>query len=243
MEKLLTQEEKRYLKRITNYLRSLGMKYGEIEFEMDVYDGEIRYQDINWDFITHFSNNYGADIPSGLIPIIQKIVKYADDKGLYSNVAPSEDDMTWQKFEISIDCINRDITLYHYWSFYSRGDSSSDVWDGDEGKEIFDEWDKETNLEIPEDGILSVNYNGSGDSGYLEGEFEETGESVPNIIENWCYRQLENIHGGWEINEGSDGRFTFDFINKIITLEHTYNSEESSSDTLWEESFGGNEKE
>ena len=65
---------------------------------------------------------------------------------------------------------------------------------------------------------------------------------MPNAIEDWCYNRLERLHGGWEINEGSDGSFTFDFNNMTITLDHTYNTEENSSDTLWEERFGGNEK-
>lgn len=244
MKKLLTQEEKQYLKRVCNYLGSLGMISGEIEFEMDSYDNEISYDSINWNYITHFSNNYRADVPSGLIPIFQKIIKYASDEGLYSYDTPDSDDISWQKFEISIDCEKKDIALYHYWSWYDRGDSNINEWDGDEGKEIFEEWKNDgvlDDLEIPEDGILTLKYNGSGDSGYLESEFE-SGEAVPNAIEDWCYNQLERIHGGWEINEGSDGSFTFDFNNMTITLDHTYNTEENSSDTLWEEPFGGNEK-
>ena len=56
-------------------------------------------------------------------------------------------------------------------------------------------------------------------------------------MEDWCYRQLENNFGGWEINEGSDGKFMFDFNNTTIQLEHTYNTEENSTDTIFEESF------
>lgn len=245
MKKLLTQEEKTYLRRVCNYLGSLGMNMGEIEFEMDQYDDGIYYSNINWDYITHFSNNYRADVPSGLIPILQKIIKYATDAGLYSSDTPDSDDITWQKFEISINCDNQDISLYHYWSWYDRGDGSTTEWEDDEGEEIFEEWGRDgvlNGLEIPEDGILTLKYNGSGDSGYIESSFEENNEEIPKAIEDWCYNQLESHHGGWEINEGSDGSFIFDFNKKIIVLEHTYNTEENSSDTLWEEPFGGNEK-
>jgi hypothetical protein len=49
---------------------------------------------------------------------------------------------------------------------------------------------------------------------------------------------LESNFGGWEINEGSDGEFVFNFHTMEITLNHTYNTEQNSVDTLWEEEFG-----
>lgn len=244
MEKLLTQEDKQYLRRVCNYLASLGMKLGEIEFELEHYEDGLSYESIDWNRVTHFDNNYRADIPSGLIPILQKIMKYQSDEELFSPNVPDSDTITWQKFELSINCENKDISLIHYWSWYDRGDGQSDLWDQEEGKEIFEEWEKDgvlEDIEVPQGGILTLRYNGSGDSGYIESSFDENGDYVPNAIENWCYDQLERLHGGWEINEGSDGEFIFDFDNMVITLYHTYNTEENSSDTLWEESFGTDE--
>lgn len=246
MEKLLTNEEKKYLRRVTNYLRSLGLRSGELEFEMDTYDSGIDYDSINWDYITYFSNNWTAEIPSGLVPILQKIIKYSSDERLFGETAPDADEMIWQKFEITINCDSKDISLIHYWSWYDKEDGNSTSWDDDEGVEIFDEWEKDgvlETIEVPSDGVLTLKYNGGGDSGYIEDLFDENGQSVPNLIENWCYRQLETNYGGWEINEGSDGKFIFDFNRKEITLDHAYNVEESASDTLWEESFGVNDDE
>jgi hypothetical protein len=34
-EKILTPEEKKYLGKVSRYLSSLGMKYGDINFEME----------------------------------------------------------------------------------------------------------------------------------------------------------------------------------------------------------------
>jgi hypothetical protein len=45
------------------------------------------------------------------------------------------------------------------------------------------------------------------------------------------------MHGGWEINEGSQGTFYFDLEKREVTLEHQYNTEENSNFTLFEESF------
>ena len=240
MKKLLTPEDKQYLRRVCNYLGSLGMDSGEIEFEMDEYGDSLDYSNIHWNHITHFSNNYRADIPSGLIPILQKIAKYASDEQMYSSETPDVDSMSWQKFEISINCSNQDISFNHYWSWYDRGDGSGVEWSGEEGQEILEEWEKDgvlDELEIPQDGQLILRYNGSGDSGYIESSFED-GNSVPSTIEDWCYNQLESHFGGWEINEGSDGEFIFDFNKMTIDLNHTMNIEENSSDTLWEQGFG-----
>jgi len=240
MEKLLTTEEKQYLRRVCNYLSSLGMEVGEFEFEMDDYGDTLNYNNIDWNQMTHFSNNWRADVPSGLIPILQKITKYASDQELYSSETPDIDTMSWQKFEISINSANKDISFNHYWSWYDRGDASGTEWSEEDGQEIFEGWEKDgvlSDLEIPQDGILTLRYNGSGDSGYIESSFEENGDSVPSTIEDWCYNQLESHYGGWEINEGSDGEFVFNFNDMTIELNHTYNTEENSYDTLWEEEF------
>jgi hypothetical protein len=240
MEKLLTTEEKQYLRRVCNYLSSLGMEVGEFEFEMDDYGDTLNYNNIDWNQMTHFSNNWRADVPSGLIPILQKIAKYASDQELYSTETPDIDAMSWQKFEISINSAKKDISFNHYWSWYDRGDASGTEWSEEDGQEIFEGWEKDgvlSDLEIPQDGILTLRYNGSGDSGYIESSFEENGDSVPSTIEDWCYNQLESHYGGWEINEGSDGEFVFNFNDMTIELNHTYNTEENSFDTLWEEEF------
>lgn len=245
MIKLLTDEEKQYLRRTCNYLGSMGMKSGEIHFELDYNDPYLDYDSINWKSMRNFSNNYSVEVPSGLIDILKKIVKYASDEMLYSPNTSNVDDLNWQSYEILIDCRSKEICLLHYWSWYNRGDESSETWDGEDGLEIFERWEQSgvlKDLEIPNDGILTLSYNGSGDSGHLESDFNENAESVPTVIEDWCYNKLEYLHGGWEINEGSDGQFIFDFKNHEITLNHAYNTEENSSDTLWEESFKKDEE-
>ena len=68
---ILSPEDKKYLRRISNYLNSMGMQDGTIEIDFDGEHGDI--SEIDYEQITHFSNNYYADIPDGLIPIIKKI--------------------------------------------------------------------------------------------------------------------------------------------------------------------------
>ena len=237
MKGILTPEEKQYLRRISNYLGSMGMQDGNIEIDMDNQE-EFDYDNVDWDYITHFSNNYNADIPSGLIPILQKIMKYCDDNNLIKE--PFMDDMNYQRLEYDIDVDSKEISFTRWWSFYTRGEGSSVTWEDEQGKELFEHWEESGVLEdltIPDDGILKVTYNGSGDSGYLESSFNETGDGVPAAIEDWCYRELSDNYSGWEINEGSDGEFIFNFHDMTVELIHTENIEDNASDTYYEESF------
>ena len=230
-QNILTPEEKKYLGKVSRYLASMGMKYGDINFEMEPDDEEISYSE--YGFPTHFDNNYYAEIPDGLVPILKKIIDYVDDDGLYSNL-PDGSDIDYQRFEITIDGVKKEISLTHIYSYYSEGDST-----GIEYDDMIEEWEEKgvfDDTSIPEDGYLVLKYNGGGDSGYIESDFEN-GEPSPGAVEEWCYQQLEENFGGWEINEGSQGEFQFDFNEKTVILSHTYNIIEDRSNTLWEEKF------
>jgi hypothetical protein len=234
---LLTPEDKQYIRRVCRYLGSLGMRDGSIEMDIDS-GWNWDFSDINWEDQTHFANNYSAEVPDGLIPIYKKIADYIQENNLYRS--PEYDDINYERVDFDIDCQKGEITVNHWYTYYERGDSNSVTWDAEDDKEIFEEWEKDgvlEDLDIPDDGILTLKYNGSGDSGYIENTFEEIGDQVPSTIEDWCYNKLERHFGGWEINEGSDGEFIFNFHDMTIELNHTYNVEENATDTIYEESF------
>jgi hypothetical protein len=230
-QNILTPEEKNYIGKVSRYLRSMGMSYGEIQFEMEPGQEGIAYSPN--DFPTHFENNYTAEIPDGLVPILKKIIDYVDDDGLYSEV-PYDGYLIYQRFDITINAMSGEISLTHSYSYQIEGGSQ-----GIEYDDMIEEWEEKgvfDDTEIPEDNYLVLKYNGGGDSGYIESNFE-SGQSVPPPVEEWCYQQLEENFGGWEINEGSQGEFQFDFNEKTVILSHAYNIEESRSNTLWEEEF------
>lgn len=60
---------------------------------------------------------------------------------------------------------------------------------------------------------LEVNYDGGGDSGYIE-------DNVPEVFMDISFEILSAYFGGWEINEGSKGVITYDFKNKKIRANH-----------------------
>ena len=51
-------------------------------------------------------------------------------------------------------------------------------------------------------------------------EIERSAISIRDAIEQLAYDFLEETHGGWEINEGAYGEFTFDVAKRAITLDY-----------------------
>jgi len=43
--------------------------------------------------------------------------------------------------------------------------------------------------------------------------------NLQEAVEHLCYGYLEDRHGGWEINEGSFGQFTFGVAVRTVTLD------------------------
>lgn len=80
---------------------------------------------------------------------------------------------------------------------------------------------------------LHVDFTGGGDSGYIEDNVEVVynNDEVSNedlsdfgLLENYMYEMLSD-YGGWEINEGSQGRFYVDVEDRLINLFFTWNEE------------------
>jgi hypothetical protein len=235
MSNILTLEEKKYLQRVCRYLGSLGMTNGIIEFEFDY--SEFDCEDVDWKQITTFSNNYTAEIPDVMIEISKKLLNYVCENDLIRT--PDVNDVNWQRIEIDLDCEDSTISVVLDYNYYDIGDTETDTRSLEEEeeneslREVFDVLEDDPDIQ---DRILTIDYSGGGDSGYLEDSFN-SGDSVPAVVSDFCYNMLENRFGGWEINEGSQGNFEIDLDNKEITLNHTYNIDETGRDTLLEEKF------
>jgi hypothetical protein len=172
-----------------------------------------------------------------MIEISKKLLNYVCENDLIRT--PDVDDINWQRIEIDLDCEDSTISVVLDYNYYDIGDTETDTRSLEEEeeneslREVFDVLEDDPDIE---DRILTIDYSGGGDSGYLEDSFN-SGDSVPAVVSDFCYNMLENRFGGWEINEGSQGNFEIDLDNKEITLNHTYNIDETGRDTLLEEKF------
>ena len=70
---------------------------------------------------------------------------------------------------------------------------------------------------------FEVSYSGGGDDGYIEDDgYDDEGNKyrLSDDLENFLYSKLNNSFGGWEINEGSSGKF---IINRqTMEIEHEW---------------------
>jgi hypothetical protein len=231
MNELITPEDKKYLERVSRYLQSMGNTVVEIRIEANDWDNKTEISDIEWETITHFSWNSSLDIPSGFIIILQKIFNYIDESGNYS--FPDIDGLNYNDFLIDFNTHRKELTVIHVYGYYDVGGESEVDIEVEESD--MEEW--KSQLEIPEDGILTARYNGGGDDGSLDGNFDETNQQVPDSIEDFCYDILSDNFRGWENNEGGEGYFMFNFNDNTITLYHTENIEQNDSNTLFEVEF------
>jgi len=232
---ILTPEDKKYLRKVSRYFQSYGLKQGNIEL-LEIEDGYEIYEisDIRFDRVTNLSNNYSVEVPEGLIPILEKIVVAGQKRQNDINIPEYTD---YGRVEIEIDCVSSEIRLLHYIVYTEAGNGGNLEFstENDEiGMDIFNSI-RENCTEV--EPIMELRYNGSGDSGYLEDRFEN-GEPVTGPVEDWCERQLSRNFGGWEINEGSQGDFIFNMENNTAELNHTWNEQNSTTTTLFEEEFG-----
>jgi hypothetical protein len=233
MESILTNEEKKILRYISKYLISVGMKQGYLETEsFDEYDG-FDFDTLDVREWTHFANNYSMEVPSVLYPILEKILPYAEKK--FNNLDESEYDANYSRIDFIINTKTEEISCNYWFTYYGVGDGVTTTYNSEEDESLEGVFEEIMELDV-DSNIIELDYNGGGDSGYIEGAFRN-GNPVPESIEDYCYRMLENLHGGWEINEGSQGKFVFDLDSKEITLEHQYNTEDTKSFTLFEENF------
>lgn len=108
---------------------------------------------------------------------------------------------------------------------------------------VFNEAGDEIEISLESIGVGKVafvrgyQYNGDGTTTEIK---DVRNANFGDLLEEICYNLLEQRHGGWEINEGSYGTFTFDFINQKINL--TFNERVTEVNTTEIElDFGGNE--
>ena len=91
---------------------------------------------------------------------------------------------------------------------------------------------------LPEEEFV-VEFNGGGDSGYIEDYGITKGNEQITVTQNLndvMYMMLEN-YGGWEINEGSQGNFSVNPTDRTIRLEFSWNTEVELTETIWEWNF------
>lgn len=208
----LSPEERKAIKQYFVFIKSNGADTASIDVNFEYGDPA---------YISGIIGDNGRAIPlfSPVQPIIDKIIDKVDTDEFEDNFHNGENDVEFFSVDIIFDATDKKIIVE---CNYSTPDE----------EEAFDESeinDMDIFKEYTDRGVSEIicTYNGGGDSGYVDGDMSVDGEreNTPAFLEDMCYDALSNF-GGWEINEGSQGNIVFNLVDKTITVNHSWNTEE-----------------
>jgi len=148
-----------------------------------------------------------------------------------------EDDQEIYNYEFAIDSKNKQVSIFGNYSDYKVEDTQmTELYAQDMDDEGLSNFFKK--LREEGDFELEVKFEGGGDSGWIHdtGETRKTDSyDVPPSIMEIMYQMLED-YPGWEINEGSQGEFTFESSGgkDRLTLYFNMNTEETAAELVYQ---------
>ena len=215
MEQQLSDKDRKTLDIFSMYLQSYASKVGKYNIEIST-DGDVYWDSPYWmgDNTTMMIDTYDA---------IDELIKRIFDENIDTMLDRFSSDDRGDVTAI-VNCNDRTLKFKADVRVMEVQHSTQEYTFDDISNKTIKEWLNEMTGAYVSG---NINYEGSGDSGYIESDIifnDNTRGDFPNELENWMYDQLGQF-GGWEINEGSQGEFHFNFDNKSIVLNHGENYE------------------
>lgn len=215
----LSNNDKKTLNTFSMYLQSYGSKVGRYRIEVGT-DG-----DVYWDYSQWSGDGTRMHIESydKIDDLIGRIFKENEELMLENF---SSDDRGG--IEVVLNTNNKTLSFVAEVVVYSVQYSSNDYTFDEIDNQNIKNWFSEMENSYTSG---TIHYEGSGDSGYIDSVIifdDDTRSDYSSQLEDWMYRQLSQ-YGGWEINEGSQGDFHFNFDRKTVKLSHGENYEEEET--------------
>lgn len=247
---MLTDEEKIIFNEFRKVAISEG--YKQLEYHITMNDpnsnSELEFY-VEPNFFEHYESGHYYSRNKEVIDIKYReaLYKWMEREVLpkvedtYNNLVNkiSSDYISYGYITLNFNCVDKQILSKMYLGFESQGDTEGMTWEY--GDHIDVDAILDARSEFPKDVTqIKVYYNGGGDSGQIEEFVDNTGKTYSDSenpllrYEDFFYEQLP---GGWEINEGSQGNYVIDFSNKEITLQHTNNYEDSEVEVIVSDTF------
>lgn len=224
----LSDKELHSLKLFAYYVKSHGCK----EARCDLYFYEDGYHIETYDLKYWGCKGGGTSFES--YESIQEILQKVIDNIQVSDYLEGGGDESRGSIVLSIDADERKLEV----RIYETVQGTNDLGTSQEFNEPKDEEDYPDIVAffkmLEEKGIKQgeVEFNGGGDSGEIYDRMNVSGHDEIRLnkeVEDFLYSFLGDFYGGWEINEGSHGYFTFYTKTKEIVLsfyEHTETTED-----------------
>ena len=201
----LTPEQIKTLQLFSYYVQSHGA--GEITIDISLQDCNVEYIP---DF--GFGDNTRIDLYDSITELIEELSSLPD---LYFDATCQDyGSLIW-----NIDCKERKVKVTLYENSLSSNEITNSLPFDNIPSNLLEHLDDFINT-LPNDEIneYTIYFNGGGDSGYIDDFLTETNTPIPNHVSDILYELLNNTLGGWEINEGSQGKFILHLDEKVIDL-------------------------
>lgn len=171
------------------------------------------------------------------IPIVREISEYVEGVVTDEDNYYSESGEEYYNFTFSIIPEKRIVEVYGVYIEYGIGDESESVIDANEEPEVF--YPIFDYLDEKNADILEVDVDAGGDSGWIHDRAYDVNGAEIEVSEEMkdVGYKLLNDFPGWEINEGSTVKFTWDRHRRILIFNFAYNTEESKTELISKENF------
>lgn len=190
-------------------------------FDLDAYDLKLNTAN------KFYCNSQWLNSPIPIDRIIEDfmdVLKGSDELDTWVDT-PDGGDTEIYNYTFEVNPEERMVRIYGEYSYYTEGEQENNLYDTNELPEEIIEF--LNTLSEEGHGELEVDFQGSGDSGWVEEDGRtrrDDNYKIPDVVENYCY-ELLNQYPGWEINEGSQGKFYFDSSKMMVSFEFQYNEE------------------
>ena len=202
---------KKYFEALLVYMRNLGVDRVWTEMTMD--GSSISHWDEEFQ-ATKNGDYKKIGMPKQFIKLFDTLVeKYGQE---IWDGSQNEWDSEYYRVDINVSLSERKIII--------TSDIEEQISEGSSDEyDVFEVPSVQSFLDENEIDDFEVSYSGGGDDGYIEDDgYDDEGNQyrLSDDLENYLYSKLNKSFGGWEINEGSSGKF---IINRqTMEIEHEW---------------------
>ena len=202
---------KRYFEALMVYMRNIGVE--KIWTEMTMDGRYIDYWDQEFQGTQNGSYNT-IGIPKQFIKLFDTLIeKYGDQ--IWDE---SKNDWGSEYYRVNIYVFLREKEIVITSDILQqKADTTSDEYD------VIDNPSVQSFLDENNIDYLEVSYSGGGDEGYIEDDgYDDNGNAyrLSDNLEGFLESKLNESFGGWEINEGSSGKFIIQ--RETVEIEHEW---------------------
>ena len=211
---------KRYFQALMTFMRNLGVE--KIWTEMTMDGSYVDYWD--QEFQGTKNGQYSkVNIPKQFVKLVDTIIeKYGEE---IWDGSQNEWGSEYYRVDVYFSLSDRNIIITSDIE-EQKADTSSDEYD------VIDNPSVQSFLDRNNIDYLEVSYSGGGDDGFIEDDgYDDNGNRyrLSDDLEEFLYEKLNGNFGGWEINEGSSGKFIIQ--RETVEIEHEwYENEWVNSD-------------